>query len=251
MFIESRINQNPECNDDTFCSSESPSDISTLFGTQCSLGTMNHSSSSGIHNSTSSFASISSSVSNSQEEHAFSISPVNSLVPEASVNGLTPSAISGAPSNCCETTLQEPSSYIYPPSPTTSLGRVSSNSYATDPSSIPIPDTLLNDRHSLHTPVRSIASGEKLVLTTVDNGAEPLGIDMSPSSSPKQQSSKNLSPRLPRSRHNSSSPTAFRQFDLVEETIACELPSCMLFTTSCLLNLLPDYQITSTNWVVL
>ena len=183
---------------------------------------MNRSSSSGIHNSTSSFASISSSVSNGQEEHAISISPVNSLVPEGPVNSLTPSAMSSAPSNGCEATLQEPSSYMYPPSPTISLGRASNNSYATDPSSIP--DTLLNDRHSLNTPVRSIASGERLVLTTVDNGSEPLGmIDMSPSSSPRHRCSKShLSPQLPRSRHNSSSPTALKQSDSVEEMIACE-----------------------------
>ena len=221
LIVESRTNQNLEYNDDTFCSSGSPSDTTTLFGTQCSLGTMNHSSS-GIHNSSSSFASISSSVSNGQEEQAFSISPVNSLVPEASVNSLTPLSMSGAPSNCCETTLQEPSSYVYPPSPTTSLGRASNNSYVTNPSSIPTPYTLLNDRHSLNTPAHSIASGEKLVLTTVVNGAEPLGIDVSPSSPKYHQSGKNLSPRLPRPRHNSSSPTAFRQFDLAEETIACE-----------------------------
>ena len=223
MFVESRTNQNLEYNDDTFCSSGSPSDATTLFATQCSLGTINHSSS-GIHNSSSSFASISSSVSNGQEEQAFSISPVNSLVvPEASVNGLTPSAMSDAPSNGCETTLQEPSSYVYPPSPTASLGRASSNSYATYPSSIPTPYTLLNDQHSLNTPARSIASGEKLVLTTVDNVTEPLGIDVSPSSSPGyRRSGKSLSPRLPRPRHNSPSPTAFRQFDLVEETTACE-----------------------------
>ena len=216
VHIETKVinhkNQTVEYIDDTFCSSGSPSDSTSLLASQCSR-TANHSPSLGIHNSTSSFASISSSVSNSQEENAIGISPVNSLGNEAPMSSLT---ISGASSNGWETTLQEPLSY--PPSPTTSLGRCN-NSYATDPLSIPTPDTLLNDRHSSHTPLASIASCEKLVLTTVDNGAEPLGINVSPSS-PRYRSGRSLSPRMARQRQNSSSPIVFQQSDPVEETIS-------------------------------
>ena len=224
MYTETRINQNPEYNDDTFCSgSPYASDATYLFAAHCSLRTTNSSANSTAHNSTSSFASVSSSVSNNQEETTDCISPVSILMPETSLNSSTPSVMTNATPNGHEATLQEPSSFTYPPSsPTNSLRRVS-NSYATDPSSLPTPATMLNDRSSPHTPVRSVSSGEKLVLTTVDNGAEPLGLNMSPSSSPRPRCSPNVSPRPGRSR--GSSPTAFKQVDPIEETIARK-PQC-------------------------
>ena len=215
VHIETKVishkNQTLECSDDTFSVFGSPSSYTTSrLASQCSR-TANHSPSLGIHNSTSSVASISSSVSNSQEESLISISPVNDLINEAPMNSLT---ISGALSNNCETAPLN-----YPPSHTTSWGKCN-NSYATDPLSIPTPDTLLNDRHSSHTPLAHIASGEKLVLTTVDNGAEPLGINVSPSSSPRYQCGRSLSPRTPRQRQTS--PVVFQQPDPVEEAIPCK-----------------------------
>lgn len=236
-------------NDETFCSSTSPSDTTGRFATQCTVRTTNHSRSATRY-STSSSASISSSVSSNLEEGIISSSPVTSnLVHEAPVNSFTSSGIP----NGFETTLQEPSSYMYPPSPIHSPRRASnscvtnrssslptedsllmdrqslqapmhtiSTSYATDPSSLSASDGLLNDRQSLHTPVRSVASGEKLVLTSVDNGAEPLGISVSPSLSPRHRSTHSLSPRPSLSRCSSSSPTTLRHIDPIEETITCE-----------------------------
>ena len=139
-------------------------------------------------------------------------------MPEAPPNSSTPSVMTYATPGGYEATLQEPSSFTYP-SPTNSLRGVP-NSYATDPSSLPTPNTMLNDHSSPHTPVRFVSGGEKLVLTTVDNGAEPLGVNMSPSSSPRPRCSPNVSPRATRSRGSSSSPTAFKQVDPIEETIA-------------------------------
>lgn len=194
-----------------------PSDVTSQFANHCSLRTANHP----THNSTSSIASISSSVSSNREEITVSISPVSSVIPEAPLNSSTLSVISGSPSNGCET-AQEPSSYIYPPSPTSNTRRTYMyNSYATNPSSFQTPDTLLNDHH---TPVNSISTGEKLVLRSVENGSEPLGIDVSPSSSPKYRFAKNLSPSPKRvhSRSSSSSSNTLKQFDPVEETMMCK-----------------------------
>lgn len=220
IFTESKTIQTSEYVDDAFCSSGSPSDTTSLFATHCSLRANKHSSSSATHNSTSSFASISSSVSNNQEENSLGTSPVHGLMSEAPTNNVIPSVTSSSlPNSNCDRTLP---SYPYPPSPTISLEKPS-NSYATDPASIPTPYTLLSDQQSLHTPVRCVSNGEKLVLANVDNGAEP--IDTSPSSSPKFLSTKSVSPRqsprLARSRCNSSPTAALKQTDPVEETTAC------------------------------
>ena len=222
MYTETRINQNPEYNDDIFSSYGSPSYATNLFPTHCSLRSVNSSPGSTARNSTSSFASVSSSVSHNQEETTACISPVSSLMPETPLNSSSASTMSNTMPNGYESTLQEPSSYTYPPSPTNSSGRVP-NSYATDPSSLPTPVTMLNERPSPHTPMRSVSSGgEKLVLTSVDNGAEPLGLSVSPSSSPRSRCSQNVSPRPARSRGSSSSPTALKHVDPIEETITCK-----------------------------
>lgn len=138
-------------------------------------------------------------------------------MPEASMNNVTPSMMSNPLSNGYDTTLQERSSFTYPPSPINFAGRVSSSS---DPSSLPFSDTTLNDHTSLHTHLRSIASGEKLVLISADTGGESTNI--SPSLSPKHRSTRSLSPRPTHSRRNSSSPTALKQIDPIEETVACK-----------------------------
>ena len=205
--------------------------VGSNFTAQCSLRTIN---SQVYHSSVSSAASLASSLSSNADENSLPRtlnSPVNHYTPPSVIsNGsvMTTNVLS-------DSTYQEPSSYVYPSSSPNSLVQIP-NSYGTDPMSFRTSDTLLHDQQSIHTsPAPSIASGETLLLTSVENGFEPLGIQTSGSpmlSSVRASESMNASPRLsphhspqsrsPRSRspRTSSSPQNSRQFYPIEESLS-------------------------------